>query len=444
RNVADVFPGVSKFGLFEVFRRVWQTGQAEWHPISLYQDKRIAGWRENYVYKLPSGEIVAVYADITARKQAEEALQKSQEQFQTITETSPIPIVMTDKTDSKIIFANSAMAKLIGLSKEEFIGKKSTDFYAEPAQRAELIELLKKNKNVQNKELAFKDTKGKILCLLASFTEMMFESKDIILSALLDITERKKAAAELQKSREKLIVSEKLASLGRVSAGVAHELNNPLAAVLVMTQFLIKKTNLEDPNLKPLKIMEESILRCKDIVQNLLGFARQSDLVLKNIDLSGPLKYTFLILNNELTQKKIKVNIDLPLDLPKIKFDQGQLSQVFINIISNSIDALDEGGYITVQAQSDEQNQHLILTFADNGAGIASHDLPYIFEPFYTTKLDGKGTGLGLSITYNIMRQHQALIECESKKGEGAVFTLKFPLAPLETRAKNEAVTMAA
>jgi signal transduction histidine kinase len=249
-----------------------------------------------------------------------------------------------------------------------------------------------------------------------------------------DITERKRTEEALKQSQERLIQSERLASLGRIAAGVAHELNNPLTGVLGMTQLIMEEIKNDDPKREELEIIEDSALRCKHIIQSLLSFAQKSLPEFRKIDIREPIEQSLRLLKKQLTLKDIRFEMDISPAPAKIEADSGQLTQVFLNLLYNSIEAVKQKGIIKIQAQEDKGNNRLILTFEDNGAGINPEYLPHIFEPFFTTKIKEKGTGLGLSITYGIIQAHNGSIECQSRKGQGTTFTIKLPIKQSEKK----------
>lgn len=248
-------------------------------------------------------------------------------------------------------------------------------------------------------------------------------------------SESKRTEEALKESQERLLASERLASLGRIAAGVAHELNNPLTGILGMAELMLEEIKKDDPKREELEIIEESALSCKEIIQNLLSFAQKSLPEFKKINLKDPLYQSLRLIKKQILLQEAKVRIDIPLTLPPIEADSGQLSQVFLNLISNSLDALEKKhGSIIVEAEEDKDHKQLIINFKDNGSGIDSAHIPHIFEPFFTTKKKEKGTGLGLSIIYGIIKAHRGIIECQSQKGKGTTFTIKLPIKQVEKK----------
>ena len=225
----------------------------------------------------------------------------------------------------------------------------------------------------------------------------------------------------------------KLASIGRLAAGVAHEINNPLAIINEKAGLLHDLVGLDDgmPQRDKLLGLVDSILRsverCKAITHRLLGFARHMDVTSDTIDISALLKEVLGFLGKEAEYRNLDITLSVDDDLPTLVSDRGQLQQVFLNILNNALAAVSDGGRITIHA-SRLDDGHIAISIADDGVGISADNLERIFEPFFTTK-EGIGTGLGLSITYGIVNKLGGHIDVESEPGVGTRFTVVLPTA---------------
>ena len=238
---------------------------------------------------------------------------------------------------------------------------------------------------------------------------------------ILHITERKRAEGLLKESEKQLLQSDKLATIGQLAAGVAHEINNPLGNISLYTQMLLKKT--EDKNTEDkLKVINDEANRAAKIVKGLLDFARQSDPKLSPVDINKEIEKVLNIMNPQL--KDIKADAILS-PLPSILADSGQIQQVIMNLLANSIQAITENGEIIVKTNASKD--HIEIGISDNGCGIPGENLDKIFDPFFTTKEQGKGTGLGLSICYGVVKTHKGSIDVKSEVGKGTTFTIKLP-----------------
>jgi two-component system NtrC family sensor kinase len=249
-----------------------------------------------------------------------------------------------------------------------------------------------------------------------------------------EVEERTK---QLKEAQIQMLQSAKMAAVGQLSAGVAHEINNPLGGILGYVQLVLSKLekpafDLEDfNNCKDyLKHIERESQRCKKIVENLLAFSRKSAEAFQPLDIKTIMENTLSILRHSLELQNIKVNAEyMPLDVPLIRGNVNQLQQVFTNIIINAQHAMPQGGQLNICAKVIQQgeNKNLHISFQDTGCGIPKENLERIFEPFFTTKENWKSVGLGLSICYQIIQQHNGKIVVESELGEGSTFTLILP-----------------
>ncbi len=236
---------------------------------------------------------------------------------------------------------------------------------------------------------------------------------------------------KLHDTQEQLYQSEKLASLGRLAAGVAHEINNPLTGVLTYSSFLLKRAD-DTPELKQdLEVVVRETKRCREIVNGLLNFSRQTPAQKSNVEIGHVIQKTLTILQHQLKSQQVTVTSDAPADLPVIHADGNQLQQVLINLLLNAVDAMPEsGGEIKITTQNRARNHQpgLEIEVADNGCGIPHEHLSKIFEPFFTTK-GQKGTGLGLAVVWGIINKHSGVIEVKSEAGAGTTMTIFLPIS---------------
>ncbi len=229
----------------------------------------------------------------------------------------------------------------------------------------------------------------------------------------------------LQATQDQLLHSEKLASLGQLAAGVAHELNNPLATILLYAETMQRECKEDVPTQADLKMIVNETRRCKRIVSDLLNFARQNQVIAQLTDLHGIIRELIELISRQ--DSKVTFKTELDPHLPVIEADPSQLRQVFLNLITNAIEAMPEGGTLTLRTR-DEHNQTVTVEVQDTGIGIPDENLGRLFIPFFTTKPIGKGTGLGLAIAYGIVKMHRGQITARSKVGEGATFTINLPV----------------
>jgi two-component system NtrC family sensor kinase len=253
---------------------------------------------------------------------------------------------------------------------------------------------------------------------------------------------------ETDEKRQSLLTeaehSNKLASIGRLAAGVAHEINNPLAIIDQKSGLMHDLLGLtEDFKYKgkfctSIAGIQNSVGRCKAITHRLLGFARRMDVVLEEIELNELIQEVLNFLEKEAMYNRIRMELHFQKDLPTIYCDKGQLQQIFLNIINNAIDAIGKDGLIEIGTSL--QGGDVLVRIKDSGPGIPPNILKHIFDPFFTTKAPGKGTGLGLSITYGLVKKLGGEITVSSEVGKGATFAIRLPLKPDKSaeRDKNE------
>ncbi|MGO9240482.1 MAG: ATP-binding protein [Bryobacteraceae bacterium] len=233
-----------------------------------------------------------------------------------------------------------------------------------------------------------------------------------------DITERE----ELER---KLVQADKLSSIGLLAAGVAHEVNTPLAVISTYAQMLAKQVAGDEQKSKLLDKIARQTFRASEIVNSLLNFSRTSSTAFEELDLNRLIRETLTLLEHQFQKAGIVVQTDMSDSIPPIRGNQGKLQQVFLNLFINARDAMDSGGKLKIATRPDDQS--VCVEVRDSGAGIARENLARVFDPFFTTKASRKGTGLGLSVSYGIVEEHGGGIEVESEPGEGTVFRLDFP-----------------
>ncbi len=233
---------------------------------------------------------------------------------------------------------------------------------------------------------------------------------------------------ELTAMQTHLVQSEKLASLGKLAAGIAHEINNPLGGILIYSHLLLEDTKKNSPHYENLRKIVKETSRCKDIVKGLLEFARPKEPEMSSVDINEIVEKSLSIVERQVLFQNIKIKRNYDSNLPRTIADGGQLQQVFTNIIINAAEAMDGKGTLTLTTQLDDDGKNIRISFADTGHGMSEEDKRRIFEPFFTTKEVGKGTGLGLSISYSIIQKHEGKIDVDSEQGKGLTFAVTIPV----------------
>jgi two-component system NtrC family sensor kinase len=280
-------------------------------------------------------------------------------------------------------------------------------------------------------------TKDEIGYLAMSFNRMMQDLKkanEKIQSWNIELEKKvEERTKKLRKTREQLIQSEKMASMGVLASSVAHEINNPMQGILTYIKLMLKIMEGEDFCEKRLKefkdylhLMGNEIERCGDMVKNLLVFSRQSKIDIQKSDVNTIINTSLMLLENKIKLQNIEVVLDLQDPLPNIFCDVKQIQQTIIALIINAIEAMPNGGEIAIATKNIEQEK-VELTISDSGEGISKENLKNIFDPFFTTKEAAKSTGLGLFVAYGIIQEHKGTIQVESEVGLGTKFIITLP-----------------
>ncbi len=240
-----------------------------------------------------------------------------------------------------------------------------------------------------------------------------------------DLRDEIRIKKELEKAQTQLLQAEKMASLGKLAAGVAHQLNNPLGGITLFTQLVLEDYDLPEKARDDLNRILKDAQRCRDTVKELLEFARQTRQEMQPHDLNKAINRTLFLLENQTLFHNIWIEKQLLSSLPQVHADIQQLNHLLMNLILNAAEAMEGHGTLTVKTELCEDKKRLLLAISDNGPGIPDHVRPHIFEPFFTTKELGQGTGLGLSMVYGIVENHGGKIHTLSRVGEGTTFIIE-------------------
>jgi len=238
---------------------------------------------------------------------------------------------------------------------------------------------------------------------------------------------------ELNRAHEQMLRVEKMASIGKLAAVVAHEINNPLAGILTYAKLLKRQYGQNDPAkqkdaLSSLDLIEQESRRCGEIVRNLMTFARSTPMNCEPADLNSAIDRCVRLVQHQLKLANIELELELAPDLPLLRCDAAQIEQVVVSLVMNAIDAMPSSGRLHISTRRLPDSSDVQIQIQDNGVGIAPELLPNLFEPFFTTKERGHGLGLGLAISRNIVERHQGRIEVSSEPGHGALFTINLPV----------------
>jgi two-component system NtrC family sensor kinase len=390
-----------------------------------------------YPIRNERGEIVGyegINLDITERKRIEEELREANEFFRNLIESSVDGIIVTDMKGNILIF-NKGAESITGYTAEEVIGKiHITRLYPERMAN-EIMEKLRSQDyggvgKLSPVPLAVRNKTGEQIPIQLS-AALIFDRRGKEIASVgifTDMRPRLTMERKLQETHLQLVSSEKMASLGKLAAGIAHEINNPLGGILIYSSLLMEDLPEEDPKRQDLGRVVQEAGRCKEIVRSLLEFARQTEPKTDPVDINRAITDGLFFIENQALFHNIRIVKNLDPSLPLATGNAGQLKQVFMNIIINAAEAMHGTGDLTIATSSAPDQNSILMEFTDTGEGIREENLSRIFEPFFTTKDVGKGTGLGLATSYGIIEDHGGKIFVKSKVGEGTTFTIELPM----------------
>ncbi len=380
------------------------------------------------------GNIVAVMEvclDITRRKELEESLEKSEKKYRAIFNNIPNPVFVLDMDSLIVLDCNHSITSVYGFSSDELLNRSFLDMFSD-AERSLVGEKIR-TETVINRVKQM-DKSGRTLFVDIWISPSEYPGRRVFLVTTSDITER-------LETEQQFIQASKMATLGEMATGVAHELNQPLSVIKTASSFFIKKISRQekmddDVLINLLTKIDSNVDRASRIITHMRQFARKSEGKLERVQINEILEKAFEIFSQQLKIRDIEAVWELGTGLPLVLGDPGRLEQVFINLILNARDAIEERW---VHRESEHQERRITfktwmsekgvnVEICDTGAGIPKGVQDKIFEPFFTTKDVGKGTGLGLSISYGIIRECGGAIHFASEEGRGTHFTIQFPV----------------
>jgi PAS domain S-box-containing protein len=382
-------------------------------------------------------QILEASRDVTPRVRLEREVERSKTLFQNVIESTVDGIVMVDTKGNVLIF-NEGMERLTGYKAEEIINRGHLSTFYDLETAKENMRKMRSEEfgppgklNPTSMTIVTRD--GEEIPVTLSAAIITIDDKEVgSVGVFRDMREILEMRKELEDTHLQLVQSEKVASVGRMAAGVAHEINNPLAGILMYAEILRESLIDQKQDLEDIQEIIDQTLRCKNIVSELLEFSRQSVGKVSTIDLEDLVRKSLNLLVEQALFQDITVRVDIEPDLPRMAGDLGQLQQVFTNLFINAADAMDGKGSLEVRAWYLPERERFLITVSDTGPGIPEELRDKVFEIFFTTKPVGRGTGLGLSISKKIIELHGGDISFHSPPEGGTTFTLELPLGYLE------------
>ncbi|MGX9726014.1 MAG: hybrid sensor histidine kinase/response regulator [Candidatus Electronema sp. VV] len=453
RSADEVFPGFAQSGLLEVFRRVAKSGIPEHLSVPSCIQRNKTGWNEEsglpcleyYIYKLPTGEIVAVYEDVTSRRQARELLIRKTEEWESTFDAIPDIITLQDK-EMRIIRANQATFEFFRLPPEELIGRTCHSLFRGSDQPCagcpglrSMQDFQKHCGGIEHKPINrhFHVCAAPVLNPDGEFLYFVYIAHDT--------TDKKKL-------EEELLQAQKMEAIGTLAGGIAHDFNNILAAILGYTEL----ARMELPEDSPARSDLDQVIiagnRATELVKQILTFSRKSEHRKKPLRMYIVVKEALKMLRSSLPSS-IVMQSEIDERSGLVLADPTSIHQIVFNLCTNAAQAIGERQgrieiFLRETSLSAEQREDrpwlqpgrfIVLTVRDNGCGMDEKTKARIFDPYFTTKEQGAGTGLGLAVTHGVVEDCQGFIEVESELGQGAVFRVYLPVLPEEEKEQAEA-----
>ncbi len=586
KSLFDLRPNIDDYGLIPVMKKVWETGEPAYFPIKIYQDDIFSNYYENYIFRIPSGEVVTIYndvtdqknaekalmeseerlalamefaddglfdwnletnsiyyspvwkkllgygddeiknefsewerltrpedvkaswrmlnelldgkrnrfemefqmrhkdghwvdilsranaifdkagkgvrvigthVDITERKSMEEALRKSEEKFSKFFFSSPTWLAFTRLSDGRVLEINTAFEKITGFCRDEIIGRNSLEIglWRETEKREMLMEEAREKGGFQEQEVIFFTKEDIQIPALWSAVVVEMEGEDYLLSTVMDISELRQAEQEKESLLKELQQAHKMEAIGTLAGGIAHEFNNVLSIIMGNAELALDDVPDWNPAKESLKEICKASFRAKEVVRQILSFARKTMTALKPLEIDTIVKESL-----KLMRASIPAMVDIQTDIPArpsmILGDPTELHQIMINLCTNAAYAMRESrgvlgvgiSEVTLDKETASRYEDLSqgdfvkLTVRDSGEGIAPDILEKVFEPYFTTKEFGAGSGMGLSVVYGLVKKCKGAISIKSTMGAGTTVEVLFPkieeAAPVSNREEAE------
>ncbi len=416
--------------------KVLATGRPAMREVVSYSKHR-RGTFCLYAYPVPaSGPLEAIAIlnfDFPALEGLEEELARSNAFLHNLIQSACDGVIAADM-HGKIIIFNDAAAQSTGYSVEEALSSLNIrDFYEGDGAREVMRRLRSEDYGGRGKLKKFRITavgKDGAKIPISLYAAIIYEDEKEIatIGFFHDLRETIHMQEKLAKTQRQLLQSEKMASLGKLAAGVAHQLNNPLGSITLYTKLILEEYDLEDGLRADLQRILKDAQRCSTTVRELLAFTRQNKQFMKPVNVNQIIEQTLSLIVNQALFQNIRIKKHLAPFLPMVRADGQQLNHVFMNLFINAAQAIDGSGTIEITTATSASRDRIIIHVKDDGPGIEEDVIKHIFEPFFTTKEEGRGTGLGLSVVFNIIENHGGNICAKSRPGDGTTFTIELPI----------------
>lgn len=411
-------------------------GQSILHSVTTKTRRKL--WEDRVFSPIlgDDGEVAYILEsvrDVTRVKNLEIALKETEAFLEKIITGSPIAIVVADRYGN-ILLMNPAAQELFGYSSGEAAKNVSAANLYPEGIAAEIKERLKDEKIGGKGKLPSMNTTilksdGEEIPVEITASIIYEDEEEIaVVGIYTDLREKQAVEKKLKDTRARLAQSEKMASIGQLAAGVAHEINNPLTGILFYAEMKQAELTADDPERGEVAAVIEDVNRCRAIVKNLLAYSRQSNPTKEIIQLNEVVDQSLALIRDPKALMNIEIVKEIYADKILVHVDRNQICRVVINLVMNAVSSMESSGTLTFRTYRDAARQKAVLEIEDSGCGISKEHLPRIFDPFFTTKKLGEGTGLGLSTVYGLIRENKGLIEVKQTSVKGTTFRVELPL----------------
>jgi len=412
--------------------------------------------------------VVVVDFDLPVQVWLEEQMSQSSTFLHNLLLSSVDGVVAADTTGKLLIF-NHSVSEILGYDTDEALEQLNVrDIYVDENEASDVMKRLRSEKyggkgKLKAHHVNLRGKNGESIPVRLNASIVYKDDREVAtIGFFRDLRETIEMEKELEKTQHQLLQSEKMASLGKLAAGVAHQLNNPLGGIILFTKLIMEENDLSDAIQEDLQRILRDAERCRDTVKELLEFSRQTRQFMQPCDINKAINRTMFLLESQPIFQNIEIVKNLAENLPQVKADVQQLNHMLMNIILNAVDAMEGKGKLIISTrlpvagervyQEDDDTpvleypfcwlpshgNRLCIEISDTGPGIPPEILPQIFDPFFTTKEEGKGTGLGLSMVYSIIENHGGNIIVKSKPGKGTTFIVTLPLTTQEIAGEKD------
>ncbi len=370
--------------------------------------------------------------DITRLKTMEKEIEVTRGFLEKVIQSSASAIIAAD-VKGKVLLMNPAAEELFGYSADEAVGRNIVEYFYSPGTARDIMRKMRSEDGGKGKlpitKMVIINGRGEHIPVEMTGSIIYDGDREVATMGIYnDLREKNAVELKLEEARARLVQSEKMASLGQLAAGVAHEINNPLAGIVLYANLAMEQMGKEKPLYEYLQYVIEDANRCRDIVKNLLAYSRQTNPDKTIIHLNALLEQSLALIRDQALLQNIRVEKFLAEGMMLVKVDTNQMGQVIINLVMNAVDAMNGRGVLTFRTYRNKLDLQVYLEVEDTGGGIPQENLVKIFDPFFTTKEPGKGTGLGLSTSYGIVEENGGRITVKSTGPEGTTFLITLPL----------------